>query len=323
MDAMTTFQRVVTAGFLGVAIGCGGGFSVSDGDAGPDAHPDAVADAAADRGDLVDSGPDREAGGMDAVAQDSGVEASPEASAETGTDGGACTDGSTLCSGTNLETCTAGSWVASACPYACAPVGGVASCTGVCVSGAMRCGGNQPETCSTEGAWQASGAACSEATSVCQGGACQACSCGAGVSCFYEVSPPPSTYGTPNPVTVLFLTPDDPSATIVPTITSPPVNEHNPVWYDVDVSAFPSGGTLVVAGQLGASGCTGSSFLTDQCQDFPPSYEVGATNVDAGSAWNFQYTFAAGTDVLHFGTEGSWNSPAGTTNTNTVTLQVQ
>jgi hypothetical protein len=108
---------------------------------------------------------------------------------------------------------------------------------------------------------------------------------------------------------------------------SPPQPDHNSVWYDLNLTAFPNGGTITFQGQMGPSGCNGSSFLLAQCATWAPQEPttpplVLATNVPEGAMWSFQYTFAAGTDVLHFGTEGSWGT-TGQTNTNAVTVSVQ
>lgn len=299
---------------LSVAItGCGGAFSANIVDPG-------------------DSGP-----------VDGSSDAREAATGDAGTEAGGCVQGATQCNGTGVETCRNGAWVASACPYACQIEGGTASCGGSCVPGGAACDGQQPETCNDAGVWQSSGTECPEATSVCQAGSCKACTCaseadGGSASCFYAVSTPPSFGGTPSLVTVVFLTPASPKATFTPTITSPPAPDHNPVWYDLDVSAFASGGTITISGEMGSSGTDGSSFLLDQCATFPASGAFtpveNSANVAAGSGWSFAgYTFSAGTAVLHFGTEGSWATAAGgacptacapgQTNTNAVTVSVK
>jgi hypothetical protein len=126
---------------------------------------------------------------------------------------------------------------------------------------------------------------------------------------------------------VLFLTPSSPSATFTATITALPAPDHNLVWYDLDVAAFPKGGTLAFEGQVGPSGCEASSSFTDQCATVAPTGSTPVlwyqANVPPGTAWSFQYQFPPGTDVLHFGAEGNWSSPTGSTNTNTVTVSVQ
>ena len=156
-----------------------------------------------------------------------------------------------------------------------------------------------------------------------------ACTCGdAGTSCFYSVSEPPSGYGAPYPVTTVVLTPGAPTATFTATVAGLPQPYHDPVLYDLDLSAFANGGTLYISGQVGDGSCSVSSYLMAQCGEVSasgsfPSPQLEFVNTD-NSAWTFpSYTFPAGTTVLHFGAEGGWNFPAGSTNTNKVTVLVQ
>ena len=151
----------------------------------------------------------------------------------------------------------------------------------------------------------------------------------AGVSCFYGISEPASGYGAPYPVTRIVLTPAAPTETFTMTISTPPAPDYNMSWYDIDVSAFVHGGTLRINGTIGdgAAGCSGSTVLESQCQQFPmtgPIPEVeDQANVPPGGAWSFNdYMFAAGTTVLHLGSQGAWDSPAGSTNTNLVSVTV-
>jgi len=158
-----------------------------------------------------------------------------------------------------------------------------------------------------------------------------ACTCGdAGTSCFYSVSEPPSGYGAPYPVTTVVLTPSAPTATFTATVAGLPQPYHDPVLYDLDLSTFVNGGTIYIQGQVGDGSCSVSSYLMAQCGEisttgsFPstPLEQIGG--VAASSAWTFpSYQFPAGTIVLHFGTEGAWGFPAGSTNTNKVTVLVQ
>lgn len=162
------------------------------------------------------------------------------------------------------------------------------------------------------------------------------CSCGS-TSCWYSINEPTSGSGAPYSVTTIVLTPSDTTAHVTATITTPPTPDHNAVWYDLDVSAFPSGATLSISGVMGSTGTDGSAFLITQCDVFPtsgaftpaaPGANVG--NVAPSATWSFtDYTFAAGTTVLHLGTEGSWynagicpNCTAGATNTNMITVNV-
>jgi len=130
------------------------------------------------------------------------------------------------------------------------------------------------------------------------------------------------------PVTVLFITPSKPSVTVTAEVTSLPQPDHNAVWFDIDLAAFPSGGTLSISGATGAYGCAVSSYLADQCARYPASGDAvlldNVSNVQPGEFWAFPvYHFAAGTNVLHFGTEGNWAGSPGTVNINTVTITVQ
>jgi hypothetical protein len=158
-----------------------------------------------------------------------------------------------------------------------------------------------------------------------------ACTCGdAGASCFYSVNEPPSGYGAPYPVTTVVLTPSTPTATFTATVAGLPQPYHDPALYDLDLSTFVNGGTIYIQGQVGDGSCSVSSYLMAQCGEtstagsFPstPLEQIGG--VAASSAWMFpSYQFPAGTTVLHFGTEGSWGNPAGSMNTNKVTVLVQ
>ncbi len=163
-----------------------------------------------------------------------------------------------------------------------------------------------------------------------------ACACGS-LSCWYSINEPASGSGPLYPVTTVVLTPSNKTAMVTASITTPAAPNHDAVWYDLDVSAFPSGGTLDMSGIMGATGTDGSTFLIAQCASFPtegaftpaaPATNVG--NIAPGMTWSFSYVFPAGTTVLHLGTEGSWYNPsicpncmAGATNTNTITVSVQ
>jgi len=156
-----------------------------------------------------------------------------------------------------------------------------------------------------------------------------ACTCGdAGTSCFYSVSEPPSGYGAPYPVTTVVLTPSTSTATFTATVAGLPQPYHDPALYDLDLSAFANGGTLYISGQVGDGSCSVSSYLMAQCGEVSasgsfPSPQLEFVNTD-NSAWTFpSYQFPAGTIVLHFGAEGGWGFPAGSTNTNKVTVLVQ
>lgn len=79
--------------------------------------------------------------GLDTEAGDGEAETGPDA---------ACTDGSTRCTGTNLETCVKGSWqLTQTCPYVCSNN----TCSGSCVPGTKSCVAQSPRTCGTNGEW--------------------------------------------------------------------------------------------------------------------------------------------------------------------------
>jgi hypothetical protein len=156
------------------------------------------------------------------------------------------------------------------------------------------------------------------------------CTCGdAGSSCFYSVDEPASGYGAPYPVTTVTLTPNKPTATFTATVTTEPQPYHNVVWYDLDLSTFANGGTLYISGQVGDGSCSASSYLMAQCGVVSTAGSFPSTPLESNggvidSVWMFpSYPFSAGTTVLHFGTEGGWGDPAGSTNTNKVTVLVQ
>ena len=156
------------------------------------------------------------------------------------------------------------------------------------------------------------------------------CTCGdAGSSCFYSVSEPPSGYGLPYPVKTLVLTPSISTAMFIATVAGEPQPYHDAAWYDLDVSAFVNGGTLYVQGQIGDGTATVSSYLMAQCGEVSatgsfPSAPLESSGGAVNSSWMFpSYQFPADTTVLHFGTEGSWSAPAGSVNTNKVTVLVQ
>ena len=148
------------------------------------------------------------------------------------------------------------------------------------------------------------------------------CTCGAG-SCWYPHAK------------VVALSPGKPTARFVAAVRSPAYPDHDPVWFDLDVSAFPSGGSIAVSGQMGGGGADGTTFLVDECATFPASGAYSAVenvgNVPPGTTWSFgAYAFTAGTTVLHLGSEGSWYNAGlcpsctpGATNTNTITVTVQ
>jgi len=156
-----------------------------------------------------------------------------------------------------------------------------------------------------------------------------ACTCSGSSFCSYAQSEPAPGAGAPQPVHVVHLSPSAPTADATLSIVASPAPAHNVTWLDLDVSAFTSGGQVIVSGKLGAPGCDGSSYLVPQCAAFPASggqipVVENASSIPAGSAWSFSaYAFAAGTSVLHVGSEGAWDSAAGTTNVNVVSVAVQ
>ena len=140
------------------------------------------------------------------------------------------------------------------------------------------------------------------------------CACDSGATCFQGP--------------LIVLTPANPTATLtkVP-ITAPGWGLHDYTSkYDLDVSAFSSGGTISVSGTLG-SGCAGSFDLLGECTDF---VSAGSNTYSlahyydclAGNSFSFSYPFEAGDTTFHLGLEGDWSSPAGQTNTVAVTIAV-
>jgi len=155
------------------------------------------------------------------------------------------------------------------------------------------------------------------------------CTCGGASFCSYAQSEPAPGAGAPQPVKVVHLSPSAPTADVTLSIVASPAPAHNVAWLDLDVSAFTSGGQVIVSGKLGAPGCDGSSYLVPQCAAFPASggqipVVENASSIPAGSAWSFSaYAFPGGTSVLHIGSEGAWDSAAGSTNVNAVSVAVQ
>jgi hypothetical protein len=158
-----------------------------------------------------------------------------------------------------------------------------------------------------------------------------ACVCPGAVSCWYSIDEPSpvggSSAGPLRPVNTVVLTHAVPTSAWSEMIWTPPVNDYDWTWTDVDVSRFVNGGTITVSGVLGATGSTGTAILTAEC---PASVGAGPywlenePNVIPGSAWTFPgYAFPAGTTVLHVGAQGSGASTAGTTNNMTITTSVQ
>ena len=98
--------------------------------------------------------------------------------------------------------------------------------------------------------------------------------------------------------------------------------------YDIDVSAFASGGTISVNGTLGSNGCAGTFDLLGECTAFVSGagYAINslahAYDRSAGSSFSFSYPFQAGDTIFHLGLEGNWLSPVGQTNTVAVTITV-
>jgi hypothetical protein len=130
-------------------------------------------------------------------------------------------------------------------------------------------------------------------------------------------------------VTTVVFTSSKLTATFTASVVGVPQPYHDAAWYDLDVSAFPDGGTLYIQGQVGDGSSTVSSYLMAQCGTVSTSGSFPSTPVESSggaidSPWTFpSYQFPAGTTVLHFGTEGSWGNPAGSMNTNKVTALVQ
>jgi hypothetical protein len=142
------------------------------------------------------------------------------------------------------------------------------------------------------------------------------CACDSGAVCFQG--------------SLIAFTPANPTAALtnVP-ITAPGDGLQNYTSkYDLDVSAFGSGGTISVNGTLGSNGCAGSFDLLGACTAFVSGsgYAIDsmarAYDCPAGSSFSFSYPFQAGDTIFHLGLEGNWFSPAGQTNTVAVTITV-
>jgi hypothetical protein len=111
-------------------------------------------------------------------------------------------------------------------------------------------------------------------------------------------------------VTKIVFTPNNETATFMTGITAQTAPAHDAAWYDLDLSAFTSGGTITIVGSVGASGCEASSYLVSECDVFPTSGGGFSTlqnksDVPAGTQWMMSYQFSP-VAVLHFGTEGDW-----------------
>jgi hypothetical protein len=124
------------------------------------------------------------------------------------------------------------------------------------------------------------------------------------------------------------LTPTESTASFTVTVTAPGGMNQDYVGFDLDVSAFTTGGTIAISGVVGASGSQASFDLYPACTVFPTSGYPngtlgGAYNITDGSAWSITpYPFPAGDQLFHFGATGNWDSTPGSTNTVDVTIVV-
>jgi hypothetical protein len=128
--------------------------------------------------------------------------------------------------------------------------------------------------------------------------------------------------------TLLVLTPAKPSLSFNADITAPGYDVQGFTKYDLDVSAFASGGTIRISGAMGSGVSAGSFDLFPACLVFPivgrPAGTLGgAYDIPRLSPWAIRgHVFAAGEGLFHFGAEGNWFSPTGSMNTVTVMIEV-
>jgi hypothetical protein len=124
------------------------------------------------------------------------------------------------------------------------------------------------------------------------------------------------------------LTPTESTASFTVVVVAPGEMVQDYRGFDLDVSAFTTGGTISISGTVGPSGSQGSFDLYPACTVFPtagyPNGTLGgAYNITDGSAWSITpYDFPAGEQLFHFGATGNWGSTLGTTNTVNVTISV-
>jgi hypothetical protein len=131
--------------------------------------------------------------------------------------------------------------------------------------------------------------------------------------------------------TLLQFTPASPTKTATASITAPGSGNQDYVDYDLDVSAFPNGGTIAVTGTVNASldggPVSAASFdLFLACSILPtagsPDSVASDDDVQPGSTLTVTYPFSAGEQLFHFGATGNWGSTQGETNTVSLTFTV-
>jgi hypothetical protein len=146
------------------------------------------------------------------------------------------------------------------------------------------------------------------------------CTCDGGGSCFYNQTAPGPVYGV---VAEVVLTPSNPTANFTAAIVGPGSGNHDSTWFDLNLSAFTSGGTISVTGT--PSQCAASSFLVSECFVEPVSGGFTAirndSDVPPGTMWGFTYQFSP-VPVLHLGTECNWSTAFGATGTNAISISV-
>ena len=127
---------------------------------------------------------------------------------------------------------------------------------------------------------------------------------------------------------VIEFSPAKPTASFTVNIVAPGQYAQAFRGFDLDVSAFTAGGSILISGTVGPTGSDASFDLFPACTIFPDAgFPVGvlgsAYNIDAGSIWSLTpYAFAAGEQLFLFGATGNWNNMPGSTNTVDVTITV-
>jgi hypothetical protein len=102
---------------------------------------------------------------------------------------------------------------------------------------------------------------------------------------------------------------------------------HDVVWYALDVTSFPNGATLTVNGMNGSGVGTSSTYLVNACSDVPSSGGGFSTLENSSdtppeTAWDWSYSFPAGSTLLYLGGECGWGTAQGGTNTDSLTVTV-
>jgi len=112
------------------------------------------------------------------------------------------------------------------------------------------------------------------------------------------------------------------------TLTAPGRNNHNYTFVNIDASQFASGGKISFSITLGSGASKGSYDLyqasyTPVATGRPQNSLANAYDVAPNSVRTFSYSFGPGSsNQFKLGLEGTWFSPAGSTNSYTYKIEI-